>query len=96
MNLDLCYKYGSAYRFLIFSAGIAILYPLSIFICALALTAFYWIDKYLLLRRYALTLKLTSRFSVMSQKILAQFPIYLSLTTLLVMFIPVQDGSAFD
>lgn len=31
----------------------------------------------------------------MVQTIMAQFPIYLSLTTFLIMFIPIQDGTAF-
>jgi hypothetical protein len=96
MNFDVCHKYGTIFRFFIFTAGITILYPLALGICVLALTALYWLDKYLLLRRYTVTLKLTGRFSLMVQKIMAQFPIYLSLTTLLVMFIPVQDGSAFE
>ena len=96
MNFDVTYKVGTIYRFLIFSGGIAILYPLSFFICGLALSLLYCLDKYLLLRRYSITLKMSGRFSLMTQKILAQFPIYVSLTTLLVMFIPVQDGSAFQ
>ena len=96
INFDLCYKYGTIYRFLIFTAGITPLYPLAIFICGLALSALYWLDKYLLLRRYSITLKMTARFSVMVQHLMALFPIYLSATTLLVMFIPVQDGSAFE
>jgi hypothetical protein len=96
MNFDLCYKYGTIYRFLIFSAAIAILYPLSFFICLLAFVAFYWLDKYFLLRRYSIGLKMNSRFTIMTQKIMAQFPIYLSLTTFIVVFIPVQEGSAFE
>lgn len=32
----------------------------------------------------------------MTQQLLSQVPIYLSLTTLIVMFIPVQEGSAFE
>ena len=31
----------------------------------------------------------------MAQTVMAQFPIYLSSTTFLIMFIPIQDGSAF-
>lgn len=31
----------------------------------------------------------------MAQQIMGQFPIYLSITNLLVMFIPIQDGTAF-
>ena len=50
----------------------------------------------MLLRRYSITIKLTARFTLMTQQILSQFPIYLSITTFLVMFIPIQDGSAFE
>lgn len=32
----------------------------------------------------------------MTHKLLSQVPIYLSLTTFIVMFIPVQEGSAFE
>ena len=96
MNFDLCYKYGTIYRFLIFTAGIMPLYPLSVLLCGFALIALYWLDKYLLLRRYSITLKMTARFSTMVQRLMALFPIYLSATTFLVMFIPVGDGSAFE
>jgi hypothetical protein len=95
MNFDICYKYGTMYRFLLFSAGIAIIYPLSFFICLLAISALYWVDKYLLLRRYAITLKVSSRFTLLAQGLMGQLPVYLSLTNLLVMFIPIQDGTAF-
>jgi hypothetical protein len=95
MNFDICYKYGTMYRFLLFSAGIAIIYPLSFFICLFALCSLYWLDKYLLLRRYAITVKVTSRFTLLSQKIMGQLPLYLSITNLLVMFIPIQAGTAF-
>ena len=95
MNLDICYKYGTICRFLLFSAGIAIIYPLSFFICVLAISAIYWLDKYLLLRLYAVTLKVNSRFTLLAEGLLGQMPIYLSLTNLLVMFIPIQDGTAF-
>jgi len=96
MNFDVCHKISTIYRFLLFTAGIAIIYPPSIAICAFALTILYWLDKYLLLRRYSITVKLTSRFSLMVQRIMNQFPIYLSLTNLLVMFIPIQSGKAFE
>lgn len=95
MNFDICYKYGTMCRFLLFSAGIAIIYPLSFFICLLAISAIYWLDKYLLLRRYAVTVKVNSRFTILAEALLGQMPIYLSLTNLLVMFIPIQDGTAF-
>ena len=95
MNFDICYKYGTMCRFLLFSAGIAIIYPLSFLICLLAISALYWLDKYLLLRRYAVTLKVNSRFTLLAEGLLGQMPIYLSLTNLLVMFIPIQDGTAF-
>lgn len=55
MSLDLCYKYGTMYRFLLFSGGIAIIYPFSFLICLIALSCLYWLDKYLLLRRYSIT-----------------------------------------
>ncbi len=56
----------------------------------------YWMDKSLLLRRYSISLKISARFTLLSQKIMGQVPIYLSLTTFLVMFIPIQDGTAFE
>ena len=96
MNFDICYKYGTIYRFLFFSAGIAILYPLCFPICLFAISSLYWLEKYLLLRRYAVTVKITSRFTLLCQGLMGQFPIYLSLTNLLVMFIPIQDGTAFQ
>jgi hypothetical protein len=96
MNFDICYKYGTMYRFLLFSAGIAILYPLSFFICLFAISSLYWLDKYLLLRRYAITVKLSSRYTLLAQGIMSQLPIYLSITNFLVMFIPIQDGTAFQ
>lgn len=96
MNFDICYKYGTMYRFLLFSAGIAIIYPLCFFICLFAISCLYWLDKYLLLRRYSITDRVTYRFTLLSQKIMGQFPIYLSLSNFLVMFIPIQDGTAFE
>jgi len=95
MNFDICYKYGTIYRFLIFSGAIAILYPIALAICFIALFVLYWMDKFLLLRRYSIILKISSRFSKMVQRIMSQFPIYLSFTTFVVMFIPIQDGRAF-
>ena len=95
IHFDICHKYSTVFRFVIFTAGITILYPLSILICLAGMCGLYWVDKQMLLRRYSITVKLTGRFTVMVQRILSQFPIYLSITTLLVMFIPVQDGSAF-
>jgi biotin transporter BioY len=41
------------------------------------------------------TLKVNSRFTLLAEGLLGQMPIYLSLTNLLVMFIPIQDGTAF-
>lgn len=95
MNFDICYKYGTIYRFLLFASGIAILYPLSFFICLIAISSLYWLDKYLLLSRYSITLKISSRFTLLSQAIMNQVPVYLSVTNFLVMFIPIQDGTAF-
>ena len=83
------------FRFLIFSAAIAILYPLAFIICFIAMFVLYWMDKFLLLRRYSIKLKITSRFTKLAQRIMSQFPIYISITTFIVMFIPVQDGRAF-
>ena len=83
------------YRFVLFCAGIAIIYPLSFFICLIAISSLYWLDKYLLLRRYSVTVKVSSRFTLMAQGIMGQMPIYLSITNLIVMFIPIQDGTAF-
>lgn len=71
------------------------LYPMAIAICSVGIGLLFWLDKYMLLRRYSMTIKMTSRFTLMVQRIMSQFPIYLAITTLLVMFIPVQDGSAF-
>ena len=96
MNFDVCHKYSTIYRFLIFTAGIACVFPLSILICLFALSGLYWLDKYLLLRRYSVTLKITTRFTLLVQKIMSQFPIYLSLTNFIIMFIPIQDGRAFE
>ena len=83
------------YRFLIFSGAIAIIYPIALCICFIAIFVLYWMDKFLLLRRYSLTLKVNARFTKMVQTIMAQFPIYLSITAFVVMFIPIQDGRAF-
>lgn len=95
MSFDICYKYGTIYRFLIFSAAIAIIYPIAFPICFIAILVLYWEDKFFLLRRYSITIKISSRFTKMAQTIMSQFPIYLSITTFIVMFIPIQDGRAF-
>jgi hypothetical protein len=89
MNFDICHKYGTAYRFFLFTGGIAIIYPPSLIICFVALGLIYWFDKILLLRRYSITVKLCVRFTLMAQKLMWQFPIYISLANLLVMFIPI-------
>jgi hypothetical protein len=83
------------YRFLIFSGAIAIIYPIALCICFIAMLVLYWMDKFLLLRRYSINLKVNGRFTKLVQSIMAQFPIYLSITTFIVMFIPIQDGRAF-
>ncbi len=95
MNFDISYKYGTVYRFLLFTAGIACLFPLSIFICFLAISSFYWFDKYLLLNRYTISQKQGSKIILKNQSIMGQFPIYLATTNLIIMFIPIIDGKAF-
>jgi hypothetical protein len=96
MNFDVCHKYGTIYRFVIFTAGIAVIFPPAVLICLVALGGLYWVDKYLLLRRYSISEKITRQFSIMAHRLLGQFPVYLSITNLLIMFIPIQDGSAFQ
>lgn len=44
-----------SYRFLLFCGGIGIIYPFCFIICFFAITLLYWMDKYLLLRRYSIT-----------------------------------------
>ena len=96
MQVDVSNKYGQIYRFILFSAGIACIYPLSFPICFLALIGFYWVDKYLLLRRYVTPFKLGYRTTSKLQQIMSLFPVSFSTTNLIIMFIPVGDGTAFE
>lgn len=95
MPIDISNKYGNIYRFVMFSAGIACVYPLAFPICFLTLVGFYWIDKILLLRRYVPPFKLGYRTSSKMQKIMMIFPVLFSTMNLIIMFIPVGDGQAF-
>ena len=88
--------YVCIFRFLFFSAGIAAIYPLSFPLCLISLFGFYWIDKTLLLRRYVPPHKLGYRTTYKMQKILSLFPVIFSATNLIIMFIPIEDGEAFE
>lgn len=95
MTVDLSNKYGNIYRFVLFSAGITFIYPPALIVCALSIIGFYWLDKYLLLRRYVVVHKMGFRLTKKLQKIMWLFPLLLALTNIVIMFVPIRDGSAF-
>lgn len=68
MQIDLSNKYGNIYRFVLFTAGIGTIWPPSFIICLIALLMFYWLDKYLLLRRYVTPCKLGYSLTKKQQK----------------------------
>lgn len=96
MQMDLSNKYGNIYRFVLFSAGICFIYPPAMFVCLLSVLTFYWLDKYLLLRRYVIPHKLPIRLTFQMQKIMWMLPLLLSITNLTIMYVPIRDGQAFE
>jgi hypothetical protein len=52
-------------------------------------------DKYFFLNRYVVSQKIGSRLSLKNQKLMGLFPIFFSITNLIIMVIPVEDGKAF-
>jgi hypothetical protein len=95
MQIDLSNKYSNIYRFVLFSGGICIIFPPAFILCLFALIAFYWEDKYLLVRRYVVAHRLNFRLTEKLQKIMWGFPVMMATTNLIVMFVPIQDGKAF-
>ena len=96
MQIDLSNKYGNIYRFILFGAGISFIYPPALIITVLSITAFYWLDKYLLLKRYVTPHKAGFRLTIQIQKIMWLFPLLLAMTNLVIMYVPIRDGSAFE
>lgn len=65
-------------------------------ICLITLTVFYWEDKILILRRYVIAHKLNFYLTAKLQKIMWMFPMMMAITNLVIMFVPIQDGKAFE
>ena len=95
MQMDLSNKYGNILRFVLFSAGVFFIYPPALFICVASISVFYWMDKYLLFRRYVIPHRLGFRLTRDLQKILWLMPMLMASTNLVIMFVPIRDGSAF-
>lgn len=95
MQIDLANKYTNIYRFMLFSAGVTLLFPPALIICLMTLFVYYWEDKYLLLRRYVVPHKLNFRLTEKMQKMLWSFPLMMSIANFIIMFVPIQDGQAF-
>lgn len=95
MQIDMSNKYGNIYRFVLFSAGICLIYPPALMVCLLSILAFYWLDKYLLLRRYVPAHKVGFRLTFQMQRIMWLFPLLQALTNLVIMYVPIRDGKAF-
>lgn len=96
MDIDLSNKYSNIYRFILFSAGTCFIYPPAFMICAFTISIFYWEDKYLLLRRYVIPHKLDFILTRKMQKIMWMFPMMMAITNLIIMFVPISDGKAFE
>lgn len=96
MQIDLSNKYGNIYRFVLFSAGICFIYPPALMVCAASISIFYWMDKYLLLRRYVISHRVGFRLTKNLQKIMWLMPMIMASTNLVIMFVPIRDGSAFE
>lgn len=95
MQVDLSNKYGNIYRFVLFAGGICFIYPPALIICLASISGFYWLDKYLLLRRYVIPHKVGFKLTSDMQRIFWMFPLLQAATNLVIMFVPIQDGSAF-
>lgn len=96
MQIDISNKYSNVYRFMLFSAGICFIYPPALIICLFTLIVFYWEDKFLLITRYVISHKLNFYLTAKLQKFLWAFPMMMAITNLIVMFVPIQDGKAFE
>lgn len=96
MQIDLSNKYSNIYRFVLFSAGVCFIYPPSLIICFITLCIFYWEDKYFLIRRYVIAHKLNFYLTARMQKIMWMFPMMMAITNLIIMFVPISDGKAFE
>lgn len=96
MQIDLSNKYSNIYRFVLFSAGVCFIFPPALIICLFALCVFYWEDKILLLRRYVVAHKVNFGLTEKLQKIMWFFPLMMATTNLIIMFVPIRDGKAFE
>lgn len=96
MQIDLSNKYGNIYRFVLFSAGICLIYPPALTVCFLSILVFYWLDKYLLLRRYVPPHKVGGRLNIQMQRIMWLFPFLQACTNIVIMYVPIRDGGAFE
>ena len=96
MQVDLSNKYGNIFRFVLFAAGICYIYPPALIVCAASIAGFYWMDKYLVLRRYVIAHKVGFRLTRNFQKIMWMMPMIMASTNLVIMFVPIRDGSAFE
>lgn len=96
MQIDLSKNYSNIYRFVLFSAGVCFIYPPALLICIITIFVIYWEDKYLILRRYAITHKLNFYLTRKTQNILWLFPVMMSITNVIIMFVPIQDGKVFE
>lgn len=94
--MDLSNKYANVYRFVLFTAAIGTVWPMSFLVCFITLLMFYWLDKYLLLRRYVVSCKLGYSLTRRQQKYMEVFPVMFSVMSLVIMFIPIKDGKAFE
>ena len=65
-------------------------------ICAATICGFYWLDKYLLLRRYVIPHHVGFRLTKNMQKIMWLMPMLMAATNLVIMFVPIRDGKAFE
>jgi len=84
-------RYANILKTVLFAASISSFIPLSIPLSILGLIISYWVDKYLLLRRYVVQNQISFKLSKLALNRLALFPLFFSLGNLVTMFLPLSQ-----
>ncbi|KRX05045.1 hypothetical protein PPERSA_06679 [Pseudocohnilembus persalinus] len=98
--VDLALRYANVLKNIQFAAAVSPLIPIGVPLCLVGLFIIYWVDKYLLVRRFVCSNFISHRLAKEMMKCLNQATLYFAMGNLLTMFMPTtkeytgEDGEA--
>lgn len=83
-------RYANVLKTIMFTAAVSPLIPAGVILSMIGLCILYWVDKYLLLRRFVCSNFITYKLPKTMTSYLHVSTIFFSLGNLIIMFVPIQ------